>query len=179
MKNDGAWRNTMPRSISSRLDVLSGTLVRRGGATAATGCFTAFSSRDSRFFAGEFVRGSFLVRGASTLCGDRTLRLGIHRCESARSLPTHGAGVSYIRWRTAACVCERAAVSADSAIVAGCITDVSTDATIVATRSADVSADRSAPEITGAAASSAPLVHSISLVVSSVYHYRSPAAISS
>jgi hypothetical protein len=35
------------------------------------------------------VRRSFLVRGSSTLGGDRPLRLRIHRCETARRFPAY------------------------------------------------------------------------------------------
>jgi len=61
-------------------------------ATAA-GCFTTFSSRYSGLFARKFVRGSFLVGGTPTLGSDRSLRLGIHRRESAGSLSTRPAGI--------------------------------------------------------------------------------------
>ena len=62
-------------------------------ATAA-GCFTTFSSRDSGLFAREFVRGSFLVGGAPTFRRDCSLRLRIHRRESAGSLATHTACIA-------------------------------------------------------------------------------------
>ena len=58
----------------------------------ATGCLTALSSRDSGLFAGEFVRGPFLVGGPSTFRSDCALRLRIHRRESAWSLATRATG---------------------------------------------------------------------------------------
>jgi hypothetical protein len=58
-------------------------------------CFSPFSSSDTRFLAREFMSGSFLVRGASALRGDRTLCLRIHRCKPARRF-SYGASTARI-----------------------------------------------------------------------------------
>jgi hypothetical protein len=80
-------------------------------ATAA-GCFTTLSSRDSGLFACEFVRGSFLVGGTPTLGSDRSLRLGIHRGESAGSLPTRTAGASRLHSALSSCAVHGGAIPA-------------------------------------------------------------------
>jgi hypothetical protein len=49
-------------------------------------CFSAFSSRNPRFLTGEFVCGSFLVRGTSTFRRDGALCLRVHRRKSAGCL---------------------------------------------------------------------------------------------
>jgi hypothetical protein len=60
---------------------------------SATRSFSAFPSGDSCFFAGEFVRRSFLVRRAATFRRDRALGLRIHCCESTRRLSYRSAAI--------------------------------------------------------------------------------------
>ena len=63
----------------------STSIVIRSARPASTArCFSALSSSDACFFAGEFMCGSFLVRCASALGGNRPLRLRIHRRKSTR-----------------------------------------------------------------------------------------------
>ena len=88
---------SVPRSTPSRLGRLAVTAARRARSTAAARCFTTFSSSNARLFTREFVRGSFLVRGASALGGDCSLCLRIHRRESAWRLSTHAASAPRIR----------------------------------------------------------------------------------
>jgi hypothetical protein len=71
-------------SLPSRLG-RSGIARARSAPPSTTRCFSAFSSRDARFFTGEFVRGSFLVRRASTFRRDRALCLRVHCRKSAGS----------------------------------------------------------------------------------------------
>src|SRR5207248_3866434 len=165
---DGAWRSPCPVRFSSRLDVLGGALVRRGRSSSATRRLTALASRDSRFFARELVRGSFLVSGASALCRDRALRLRIHRREPAWCLATDTSRVSRFHSAVRSPSRERSAVTLDVAY-APCH-----DATV-----SGHCAGGTCFHSCCAAATSAPLVHSVSPVISIVCHYRSPAAISS
>lgn len=78
-------------------------------ATAA-GCFTTLPSRDSGLFACKFVRGSFLVGGTPTLGSDGSLRLGIHRGESAGSLSTGPAGASRLHSALSSCAVHGGAI---------------------------------------------------------------------
>jgi hypothetical protein len=86
-------------------------------ATAA-GCFTALSSRDSGLFACKFVRCSFLVGGTPTLSSDRSLRLGIHRRESAGSLSTRTARIPRLHSALSPCAVHGGAVSTASSVAA-------------------------------------------------------------
>jgi len=59
-------------------------LIRSARPASSARCFSALSSGDSCFFAGEFMGSSFLVRGTSALRGNSSLRLRIHRRKSTR-----------------------------------------------------------------------------------------------
>ena len=86
-------------------------------ATAA-GCFTTLSSRDSGLFACKFVRGSFLVGGTPTLGSDRSLRLGIHRRESAGSLSTRTASTPHLHSALSSRAAYGGAISAARSVAA-------------------------------------------------------------
>jgi hypothetical protein len=76
---------TVPRSLPSRLG-RSAVALPRSASPSTTRCISTFSSRDPRLFTREFVRGSFLVRRASTLRRDRALCLRVHCSKSTGSL---------------------------------------------------------------------------------------------
>jgi hypothetical protein len=77
---------TVPRSLPSRLGRSAAALVCSARSSSAARCFSAFSSGDACLFTGEFVRGSLLVRGASTFRCNRALSLRVHRRKSAGCL---------------------------------------------------------------------------------------------
>jgi hypothetical protein len=91
---------------------LSSAFVRRVRSPSAARCFSPFSSCDSCLFAREFVRRSFLVRGAATLCRDCALRLRIHCRESAWCLATDATGAARVRCLIISTSAHRASVSA-------------------------------------------------------------------
>ena len=140
----------MPRSLPPRLG-RSAIIARRTRAAPAPRCFSAFSSRNPRFLAREFVRGSFLVRGASAFGGDCALRLRIHRGEATRGFAGHGADVAGIHTAVISVAAHRSITSAQRGAVSR--------------------------RHSGAATSSAPLVHSFPWVGCIVWHYPSPAEI--
>src|SRR5256885_10260557 len=77
---------TVPRSLPSRLGRSAGALTCSARPSSAARCFSPFPSRDARFFTGEFVRRSFLVRRTSAFRRDSALCLRIHCCKSAGCL---------------------------------------------------------------------------------------------
>jgi len=86
----------VPRSTPYRLGRLDVTTARRVGSSSTARCFATLPSRNSRLFAREFVRRSFLVCRASTLGSDCALRLRIHCRKSAWRLATDAAGASRV-----------------------------------------------------------------------------------
>jgi hypothetical protein len=80
-------------SRSGRLRVIA---ARRGGPASPARCFAALSPGNARFFTGEFVRRSLLVRCAPTLGRDCALCLRIHCGKSAWRLAADGARVSRV-----------------------------------------------------------------------------------
>ena len=117
-KRRGTERS-VPRSLSVRpgrsVVVVVAPFARP--ATAA-GCFATLSSRNSGLFAREFVRGSFLVGGAPTFRRDCSLRLRIHRRESAGSLATHTASTACLRSALSSRPADRSTASASHSAAA-------------------------------------------------------------
>ncbi len=88
-------------------------LIRSARPASTARCFSALPSSDACFFAGEFMGGSFLVRCAPALGGNRTLRLRIHRRKSARGF-SDGPAIARVSAAIAPSVAGSFVHSADS-----------------------------------------------------------------